>query len=222
MFQAARSWWKSGRGQRTIRLFSFELTVSIWAQKRSSLSQVEGVKNDLLYNFEIYRRIAASHRAAIPCFRQRVDLILEKVGDRQPIESLLLRPSALAGMAPDQLTGENELLLRERFGDSTADKIGSVEFNLRTSDEATHQIGQLWFQFQRLDQSHGAVSDADRAAVRDAAVRILGQIEALESSAEMIERLTTELGIRSKARAGLGPATSCDEVWRTGHAYRGG
>jgi hypothetical protein len=27
MFQAVRSWWKSGRGQRTIRLFSFELTV---------------------------------------------------------------------------------------------------------------------------------------------------------------------------------------------------
>src|SRR5947209_4424647 len=141
MFQAARSWWKSGRGQRTIRLFSFELTVvmigvlaaqqvSIWAQKRSSLSQVEGVKNDLLYNFEIYRRIAASHRAAIPCFRQRVGLILKKVGDRRPIDSLLLRPSALAGMAPDELTVENEQLLRERFGDSTADKIGSVEFNL--------------------------------------------------------------------------------------------
>jgi hypothetical protein len=149
-------------------------------------------------------------------------LILKKVGDRRPIDSLLLRPSALAGMAPDELTGENEQLLRERFGDSSADKIGSMEFNLRTSDEATRQIGQLWFQFQGLDQSHGAVSDADRAAVRDAAVRILGEIEALESSAEMIERLTTELGIRSKARADLGPATSCDEVWRTGHAYRGG
>lgn len=233
MFRAVRAWWQSERTKRVTRLFLFELTVvmigvlaaqqvSNWADRRSALRQVEDVHRDLFHNFEQYRRIAGAYRVAIPCLEQRVDLILRLVGNREPIEPRLLEPAKLIGMGPDQISPENDQLLRDRYGDAVADRIGSVEFNLKTSDENSRAIAQQWFEFERLDPRHGAVADSDRVAAREAAVRIKGNLFALRRSSDLIDRLTSILGVRSNTGADLQAAGSCEEIWQTGKAYRGG
>jgi len=232
MFQAVRQWWRSGRGKRTSRLFAFELTVvmigvvaaqqvSNWAQRRSALSEVEGVHRGLVHNFEIYRRIAASHRQAAPCINQRIDLILRQAGNRQSIDPSLLAPIELASMGPDSISADNEQLLRERYGDAVTDQITSVEFNLRISEESSGALAQQWFALERINPRYGAIDDADRAAARDAAVRIKAYLAALVRSAGFIEDLTDKLGIRANPAAKLRPAASCDDVWRTGRGFRG-
>ncbi len=231
MFRAVREWWDRGVGKRTARLFAFELTVvmigvlaaqqvSNWADRRSSLQRVEGVHRDLFHSFEQYRRIAIGYRVAIPCLEQRVDLLLRLVGDRQPVEPSLVATPEMWGMGPDQISAENEQLLRERYGDAVADRIGSMEFNLKTSDENSRALMQHWFEFERLDPRHGAVADSDRAAVRSAAVRIKGNLFALRKSSRLIEQIVTELGVRSGRGESMKPVSSCDEVWRTGKAYQ--
>jgi hypothetical protein len=230
MFQAVRRWWHNERVQRVSRLFAFELTVvmigvlaaqevSNWAQRQSSLSEVEDLHGDLYHSYEIYRRIAQSHQFAATCFRQRIDTILERVGDDLPIDAALLAPAKLAGMSPDEISPENFQLLRDRYGDDVTDQIGSVQFNLGVNEKASAAIDRLWYEFQRLDPKHGKVSDLDRAAARDAAVQIKANLAALESSSGLIVQLTDLLGIRSNPKAELRVASSCEEIWRSGYAY---
>jgi len=230
MFRAVREWWLSGRGKHTARLFGFELTVvmigvlaaqqaSNWAEKRGALKQVEGLYRDLYHSFDIYRAIAAANRVAIPCLDERVDLILQLANDEGDIDPDLLSPAPLMGMAPDQISPENEQLLRERFGDSTADKIGSVQFNLATAERSGSEIERRWFEFQRLNPKHGPVSDADRSAVRATAMQIKGSLFALHKSSDTLLRLMALLEVPHRPAVTIRPVTTCDQMWQSGKGY---
>lgn len=232
MFQAVRSWWRSARGQRTVRLFAFELTVvmigvlaaqqvSNWAQKRSALGQVEGVKTDLFHAYSIYRHIAKVDQVAIPCLEQRIDLVLRLAASRSPVDARLLAPAQLAQMGPDVITPADEQLMRERFGDVTTDQITSVQYALGIADGAFRDLDRNWFEFERIDPRHGAASDADFAAVREAAIRSRGDLSLLRKSLSSIDGLTASLGIAAIANPGFRPVSSCEHMWRIGRAYVG-
>jgi hypothetical protein len=230
MFRAVREWWLSGRGKHTARLFGFELTVvmigvlaaqqaSNWAEKRSALKQVEGLHRDLYHSFDIYRAIAAANRVAISCLDERVDLILQSANGDGDIDPHLLSPATLMGMGPDQISPDNEQLLRERFGDSTADKIGSVQFNLGTAERSSDEIERRWFEFQRLNPKHGPVTNADRSAVRETAVQIKGSLFALRKSSDTLLRLMALLDVPHRPEVTIRSVMTCDQMWQSGKGY---
>lgn len=231
MFRAVREWWRSGRGQQTARLFVFELTVvmigvlaaqqiSNWAQRHYAVSQVEGLHDDLFHNFEIYRRIALTHRAAVACLDQQVDLILDEAATSQPFSPSLLKSVDLMSMGPDPMPPDSEQSLRDRYGDSVAGKIGSMEFNLRINEDNNNAIDKEWYQFERVDPRHGPISAADRAAVRESAARIKGYLANLRASADLIVVLTGMLGVHVDRTKGPQPI-SCETMRRTGRAFVG-
>jgi hypothetical protein len=232
MFQAVRSWWRSARGQRTVRLFGFELAVvmvgvlaaqqvSNWAQKRSALSQVEGVKGDLFHAYSIYRTISHVDLIAIPCLEQRIDLILQLAASRRPVDGRLLASAQLAQMGPDVIAPADEQLLRERYGDTVTDQITSVQYDLRIADDAFHDLDRNWFEFERIDPRHGRRTEGDFAAVREAAIRSRGDLSLLRKSVTSIDQLAGSLGIATVPNPGFRAVSNCEEIWTTGRAYRG-
>lgn len=230
MFRAVREWWLSGRGKKTAGLFGFELTVVIigvlaaqqlsnWAEKRAAMKQVERLYRDLYHSFDAYRAIAAANRVAISCLDQRVDLILQLANSERDVDPDLLLPAAPMGMAPDQISPENEQLLRERYGDSIADKIGSVQFNLRAAERSGSEIERRWFEFQRLNPKHGPVTSADRSAVRETAVQIKGSLFTLRKTSDTLLRLMTKLEVPRRPDVAIRPVTTCDQMWQSGKGY---
>lgn len=230
MFRAVREWWLRGRGKHSARLFGFELTVvmigvltaqqvSNWADRRAALHQVQGLHRDLYHSFDAYRAIAAANRAAIPCLDQRVDLIMQLANDKGDVDPALLSPATLLIMAPDQISPENEQLLRERYGDSIADNIGSVQLNLRAAERSGSEIERRWFEFQRLNPKYGPITDADRSAVRETAVRIKGSLFALSKSSDTLLRLITKLEVPHWPEMNITSVDTCDQIWRSGKGY---
>ena len=232
MFRAVRSWWQSGRGKDTSRLFIFELTVvmigvlaaqqvSNWASNRNQMREVEGLHGDLMESFAIYRNFANTYDVAIPCYRQRVDQIMAAASSGQPADPALLNFASLLLMGPDEISSEDYRLLRVRYGSKERGWIGSMEFNLQATENNGRVLEGQWYDFQRLNPQHGPVSAEDRAAAREAAVKIQGYLATLQKSADYIQDLTRLLGISVSPRARLHPVASCDEMWRTGKAYTG-
>ena len=232
MFQAVRHWWHSGRGQHTVRLFVFEMVVVMigvlaaqqiqsWAQKRAALKEVESLHQQLWHDFSVYRTIAQINQAAIPCFEQRIDQILTAAGTSTPFDPALLTPARLVGMGSDEISPENFILLRERYGNSVYDRVGSMEFNLKHYDEATRSLNRGWYKFERLDPRYGRFGEADRSAARDAATNIRSDLADLEESARLIQLITGELGISTNARSGMKPVGSCAAIWRSGNVAIG-
>ena len=231
MFRAVRKWWLSERAKQTGRLFAFELTVimigvfaaqqvSNWADRRADQEQVESLYGNLFYLFDAYRGIAAANQIAIPCLDKRIDLILQAANSRERIDSRLLSHTALLGMAPDQISAENEQLLRERYGNKTADTIGSVQFNLRTAERSGSEVERRWFELQRLDPRHGEITEADRSAVRDTAVQIKASLFVLRKSSDTLIRLMDKLEVPHRADMTIEPVQSCEQMWQSGKAFR--
>jgi hypothetical protein len=232
MFQAVRHWWHSGRGQHTVRLFVFELVVVMigvlaaqqiqgWAQKRAAVKGVEGLHEELWHDFSAYRTIAQIDQAAIPCFEQRIDQLLTATGGSTTVDPALLTPARLAAMGPDNISPENFILLRERYGNSVYDRIGSMEFDLKIHEDATYSLNRSWYKFERLDPRHGSVSEADRSAAREAATDIRSDLADLKESNRLIQLITGELGISTLARSSMKPVGSCAAIWRTGNVATG-
>jgi len=231
MFRAVREWWRSGKGQDTARLFVFELVVvmigvfaaqqvSSWADKRAAINQVEGVHDNLFHSFGTYRAIARANRVAIPCIDDRVDLILGIAASGRAAEPELLAPARLLGMAPDEISPQDTQLLRERYGDRVADTIGSVEFNLRTMERSGAELDRLWLKFQRLNQAHGQVSDADRSSARETGVEIKGSLYALRKSNDFLLTQLGKLDLPRRPDIPIRPVADCDQMWRSGKGYR--
>ena len=231
MFRAVREWWLSKRARQTGRLFVFELTVimigvfaaqqvSNWADKRADQKQVEGLYGNLIYLFDAYRGIARANQVALPCLDERIDRILQAANARGEIDPRLLSPPALLNMAPDQISPENEQLLRERYGDKTADTVGSVQFNLRTAERSGGDVEREWFELQRLNPRLGSVTEADRAAVRDSAVQIKASLFMLRKSSDTLVRLMDKLEVPHRAEMTIRPVQSCQQMWQTGKAFR--
>lgn len=227
MFQAVRHWWHSGRGQHTVRLFAFELFVVMigvlaaqeiqsWSQRRTAIKEVESVHEQLWNDFSVYRAIARVDEAAVPCFEQRADQVLRAAGNSAPTAPALLTPAHLAGMGPDDISPENVILFRERYGYALYDRVGSMEFNLKTHEDATRSIEQLWYDFQRLDPGNGNISEADRAAVRQAAIRMKSDLAALHHSDRLIELITSQMGIPARRQMTSKAVGSCAAIWKVG------
>lgn len=232
MFRAVRSWWQSGRGKDTSRLFLFELTVvmigvlaaqqvSNWASNRNQMREVEGLHGDLVEAFATYRNFANTYDVAIPCYQQRVDQIMASAASGKPIDARLVTYAPLLLMGPDDISPEDYRLLRARYGSQERSWIGSVEFNLEATESNGRALEGQWFDFQRLNPAHGSVSAEDRAAARAAAVNIKGYLAVLQKSADYIQNLTKLMGIEVAPNARLKPVRSCEEMWRTGRAYTG-
>jgi hypothetical protein len=232
MFRAVRQWWQSGRGKETSRLFVFELTVvmigvlaaqqvSNWASNRNQMQEVEGLHRDLVESFAIYRNFANTYDAAIPCYRQRVQQIMAAAASAKPVDPPLLSFAPILLMGPDEISPEDYRLLRARYGSKERGWIGSVEFNLQSTETAGRALEGQWYEFERLNPKNGPVSAEDRSAAREAAVKIQGYLATLQKNADFIQDLTRLLGIRVSPHAKLHPVTSCEEMWRTGRGYTG-
>lgn len=224
MLATLRRWWRSEHGTPGPKALLIELAVVIvgvfgaqqlsnWNAKRIELHGVERLHRDLLYSFAIYRDIARTHIAAVPCIAERVDLISKLASERREIDAELLEPASLLKMGPDDVSRESDRLLRERYGDFVADKIGSVEFNLLSSQQSSLDLEQTWFEFQRLNPAIGQVEGGDRDAARAAAVRIKGELFTLGKSAKLIVELTDLLGVKAR-EGGLQPVENCQQLWR--------
>ena len=231
MFRAIREWWLSEHSKSSLRLLGFELTVvmigvfvaqqvSNWADRRAALNEVERLHRDIYHSFDAYRAIATVNQVAVPCFSGRVDAILEQAS--RPTVSTnadLLRPARIMKMAPDQISPEKWQLLRERYGDVIADTIGSIQLNLRTAERSGNNIEQRWFELQRLNPRYGIVSDADRSAVRETAVKLHGDLFALRKSSELILRQIAKLDVPHSSGVDIRPVKSCKEMWERGQSY---
>ena len=232
MFRAVRQWWVSGRGKETSRLFVFELTVvmigvlaaqqvSNWASTRNQVQEVEELHADLVQSFAIYRNFADSYDVAIPCYRERVEQIMSIAASGKPLDPNLLNYAPILLMGPDQISPEDYRLLGVRYGPKERGWIGSMEFNLQSTESNGRALEGQWNDFQRLNPAHGPVSPEDRSAAREAAVKIMGYLATLQKSADFIQNLTRLMGIAAKPGARLKPVQSCEEMWRTGKAYTG-
>ena len=230
MFRAVRLWWGDGHGKRTLRLLGFELTVvmigvlaaqqiSNWAQRRSALNEVESLQRNLYHSFGGYQVIAASYRAAIPCLDDRVDTILRMAGSKEDLDPRLLDGAHMILLSPDNISPDNAQLLRERYGNEIADKIDSFEFNVEKAGVVGRALETRWFEFQRINPQLGTVNNEDRSAARAAAVEIKGLLRSLDKSAEVMQRISSRLGVVTDPQFGLAPVASCDQIWRTGRAY---
>lgn len=193
--------------------------LSNWTQDRAELREVEGLYRDLTYSYGQYRLIAQTYEKAIPCLEQRVNLISRLASEGKEVSPELLAPTKLMMMGPDDLTRDDDRLLRERFGNRTADLLGNVQFNLSSIQENGRRLEQGWFAFQRVDPRGGQIDLADRDAARQAAVEIKGNLYALDKGARMILNLTNLLGIQAKRGATLLPVTNCQQMWREGRGY---
>lgn len=231
MFQAVRKWWRSARGKTTRRLFAFELVVvmigvfaaqqvSNWADRRAALEQVERVHRNLYYSYDFYRAIAGANRVAIQCLSKRLDIIMERASVAGGSgDAALSRPVILMKMAPDSISPDSEQLLRERYGDAVADTMGSIQFNLRAAERSGTNIEQRWFEFERLNRQHGPVSDADRSAVRETAVKLYGDLFALRRSSDLLLHQIAKLDVPHSSRVAIAPVASCDAMWKSGKGF---
>ena len=230
MFRAVRLWWQSGRGKDTSRLFVFELTVvmigvlaaqqvSNWASNRSQMQEVEGLYHDQMRAFGVYRNIADTYQVALPCYRERADVLFRIAATNQAADPAKLSFAPLAGMGPDDITTEQYRLLGSRFGESTRTKIGSMQFNLREVQDEVAELNRVWFDFQRLDEAGGRVSDADRAAARAAAVKVRARVARLTENTQLIQRLAEQLRVPRKPNPAITSVSNCQEMWRMGRAF---
>lgn len=230
MLATLRGWWRKdhdtpGPGALLIEFLVVILGVfaaqqlSDWAQDRGELRRVEGLHRELVHAFGRYRAIANSYEVALPCLEERVDLISRQASEGRPIDPDLLKPARLLLMGPDNISHEDFQLLRKRFGDRMADRIGSMEFNLRSTQENGTALERRWFEFQRLDSNYGPVHPADRQSARQTAVEIKGHLYALSKSTQLILNLTDLLAIERPADVKLGPVADCAQMWRDGLGY---
>ncbi|MFL6735327.1 MAG: hypothetical protein ACJ8EY_11625 [Sphingomicrobium sp.] len=229
MLTTLRRWWRRRRdtpgpgavlidlGIVIVGVFAAQ-QLSNWNEERVRSQQVEDMRRDLFYSFDLYRRISATYLVAIPCIRERVDTISTLAGEQRPVDPELLKPATLMKMGPDEVSRENDRLLRDRYGNAVADQIGSVEFNLQAIQISGSELEQRWFEFERLNGSAGGVDQADRAAARGTAVQIKGDLFTLEKSAKLIIELTRLLEVPQRSRP-FAPVRNCQDMWRKGLGY---
>jgi hypothetical protein len=230
MLASLRGWWSRdhetpGPGALLIEFLVVILGVfaaqqmSDWAEKRSEVRRVEGLYRELVHSFGQYRTIAHTYEVALPCLEERVDLIFRQANQGRPIDPQLLKHARLTLMGPDDVSHEDFQLLRNRFGNETVDRIGSMQFNLATSLKSGLELERRWFEFQRLDSQHGAIDEADRQSARQTAVEIKAHLYALAKSTRLILKLADLLGIERPSDAKLTPVADCAQMWRTGRGF---
>jgi len=238
MFHAVRQWWSGGRGKVTARLFLFELVVvtlgvmlaqglSDWNSNRSIQRQVEEERARL--DFEVGRSYQAAlvWKAAIPCLRDRVDLMLRAVStdaNLQPADTEFPRSGAYS---VEVISGDMARPFRDRYGSERTD-IYALAINTGEAIDATvADIRSEWAKFELLGTDVGALNDADRATLRSAGVRIRWLLRLLADRQVRIEEIAQQLGIKpigsGKALAIPDvPIRQCAEIWRNGHIWHVG
>ena len=238
MFHAVRQWWSGGRGKVTARLFLFELVVvtlgvmlaqglSDWNSNRSIQRQVEEERARL--DFEVGRSYQAAlvWKAAIPCLRDRVDLMLRAVSTDatlQPADTEFPRSGAYS---VEVISGDMARPFRDRYGSERTD-IYALAINTGEAIDATvADIRSEWAKFELLGTDVGALNDADRATLRSAGVRIRWLLRLLADRQVRIEEIAQQLGIKpigsGKALAIPDvPIRQCAEIWRNGHIWHVG
>lgn len=237
MFRIVRNWWHSGRGKVTLRLFLFELLVvtlgvmlaqgiSNWVGARQQQDQVVKEANRLRFEAARARHVSKVWRAAIPCLRDRVNLLVRAA---RPDSSIRLEKRDLqmpngGTYSVEPIFDDVERAFRDRYGDELTDTYAIlVATTLNTKDAATEMISQ-WATFGYLDPELGAPDNFDRAAMRAAGVRLRWLLDRMEARQERIDQIGRQLGVTpvGSGKALLipdNPVTNCAEIWRNGHIW---
>jgi hypothetical protein len=150
MFQAARRWWLGGRGKVTARLFLFEFVVVMvgvlaaqalqdWVEHRDRLAAMEESRSRLVRQFSDNLAYARAWQAGIPCISDRMSEIMRGVARGGIYPRMLERP-ALPPFILEDMDGQSELLLRERYGDVFADRLQAMEKDLTFANRSAESM----------------------------------------------------------------------------------
>jgi hypothetical protein len=231
MFQTVRHWWTGGRGKVTLRLFAFEFVVVVagvlvaqglanWASERALRQQAEEEEQRIRYEIGRSRQAVKVWRVAIPCFRERVDLMLRaaQTGTPQFSEADLIVPKAGA-YTVEPISPDMDRPLRDLVGANLADFYSGIIGMSGNIKARRADLNDEWAKFGLLTATDGPLGDSERATLRAAAVRIRYLLTYLDKNYAALDAQGARFGIRP---IGSGveltipdnPVASCDEIWR--------
>ena len=236
MFQTVRHWWGSGRGKVTARLFLFELFVVIigvliaqglanLVGDRATQRQVREERARLDFEVARTRQASRAWKAAIPCLRQRVDMLIDATEStsRTLSESDVAMPGG-GYYTVEPLSADIARPFRDRYGADRTDTYFLADAVSHRVGDHIYEARQEWAKFGLLTLGQRRLNDIDRAELRSAGIRLRWILRTIESQSKSLDDLGEQLKIRPIAGNTLGipdtPAVSCEEVWRNNNIYR--
>jgi hypothetical protein len=226
MFRAIRDWQANRKLRRWAGLFLFEFVVVMvgvlaaqglqnWANQRSAASRMEEARARTLRELSDNLAYAQAWTSAIPCLDQRMQEVMRRASAGSLDPGLSNRPR-LAPFILSAMDDESELLMRSRYGNRHVDQIKVMQANLLMASDTLTSIVESWGRLSLADPQLGSVSDADRGQARLAAADIRAQLRGMNFLLGHTLGLSRAANVRIHSDDRFRPATSCDEVWRTG------
>lgn len=224
MFHAVRSWWHSGRGKITVRLFVFEFAVVMvgvlaaqglqnWVAHRNAVSTMEEARSRSLRQFSDSLAYAQAWQAAYPCLDERMKTIMRNAADGSVDARSIERPS-LPTFIQQDLDSQSDLLMRQKYGNVTAGLHKSMRGDLEFANGAIEAIIQSWGRMSLGDPELGTPSAQDRPIVRAAAADISAQLVGLRFALTHFMQVAKNLGIKPYSDDRFRPVRTCDEIWQ--------
>jgi hypothetical protein len=206
MFRAVRSWWGSGQGRRTARLFAFEFLVVMagvlaaqglqnWAARRAD--REEGAAQ-----VEIARRNIQSLGGTIafwthygPCLRDHARGIAAKAAAGRSLGPRQIGRPALPVIPITSWTEEGRQHAALAIGDEALARLVVLNATAATASAAEEEISREWAMFRLLDPAMGQLMPEDRARVRQAAAVIDNRIGFLVYTHAQLIRVAGQAGV---------------------------
>lgn len=226
MFHAMRAWWMDGRGKLTARLFVFEFIVVMagvlaaqalqnWVSQRGALARMEESRERTLRESSDNLAYALAWRAGVPCVDSRLREIMRRASDSTVPSALIQRPR-FPSFIQTPVDDQSELLLRQRHGDRSADMLNVLRSDFGAANDRTTAIVEAWGRLSLVDTALGAVSPADRTAVRTAAADIRASLRSLDNVLAHAGVVAGQARISPRSEDPFRSAANCAEIWRSG------
>ena len=242
MFEAIRSKlvgaWRGLRSRGLVSLFLFELVVvtlgvlaaqglAAWVGERALQNEVEKEAERLRFEASRARHTADVWQAALPCFEERIDLLVGAASDptlRGKLGEPDLQMPRILNYTIGEFSLDIEREFRARYGDQSTDRFALIINSTERARAASRSIADEWATFGYLEADMGELDALDRAAMRAAGVRLKHLFRRMSSLHKGIEETVARMGIDPVGSGDVlaipdNPVESCEEIWRNGHIW---
>lgn len=237
MFHAVRLWWSGGRGKVTVRLFLFEFVVVVagvltaqslanWVSARHEDRAIREENERVRYEIGRARQVARIWMKAAPCLLERVDTVIRRSSSGGVLDAGQSATPLFIGYSVEPLKEDMRRAFGERFGVAQVDNYALVSTTAQSIGDSFNLVRLGWDRFALMDSSLGPVTQADRAAVKDAAIQVRAHLGRIKYRVGWIESTADRLGIPARTSdANMGsarPVTNCNQIWQSGQVWREG